>query len=85
MLPAGADAAEAFYRVVDAAYERRSVASPRTCTRPASTPLMPKSIATALSTGSCTTPTSCHRRASVRLEEALAGAGVVALTPNEPP
>jgi DNA replication protein DnaC len=26
MLPAGQDAAEAFYRVVDAAYERRSVA-----------------------------------------------------------
>jgi DNA replication protein DnaC len=26
MLPSGQDAAEAFYRVVDAAYERRSVA-----------------------------------------------------------
>ncbi|GAA5166232.1 hypothetical protein GCM10023321_57250 [Pseudonocardia eucalypti] len=26
MLPVGADAAEAFYRIVDAAYERRSIA-----------------------------------------------------------
>jgi hypothetical protein len=26
MLPAGQDAAEAFYRITDAAYERRSVA-----------------------------------------------------------
>jgi DNA replication protein DnaC len=28
MLPAGQDAAEAFYRIVDAAYERRSIAAP---------------------------------------------------------
>lgn len=44
MLPAGQDAAEAFYRIIDAAYERRSIAvtsniHPRW--------LLPKTLATA--------------------------------------
>lgn len=37
MLPAGQDAAGAFYHVADAAYERRSRRSHRTCTPQSST------------------------------------------------
>ena len=64
MLPAGQDAGEAFYRVVDAAYERRSIAvtSP-TCTPPGSTRSCPRPWPPRPSTGSCTTPTSCSPKA----------------------
>jgi DNA replication protein DnaC len=37
MLPVAADAAEALFRVVDAAYEQRSIALARTSIPPAST------------------------------------------------
>ncbi len=86
MLPAGADAAEAFYRVVDAAYERRSVAVTSNLHPSGFDTIMPKSIATAA------VDRLLHHAhlvategPSVRLEEALAGAGVVALTPGEAP
>jgi DNA replication protein DnaC len=81
MLPAGADAAEAFYRVIDAAYERRSVAVTSNIHPSGFDTIMPKSIATAA------VDRLLHHAhlvategPSVRLEEALAGAGVTALS-----
>ena len=59
LLPVATETAEALYRVVDAAYERRASPSARTCTPPASTSSCPKPSPTRRSTGSCTTPTSC--------------------------
>ncbi len=56
-LPAGQDAAEAFYRVVDAAYERRSVAVTSTSSPPASTRSCPRPWRPRPSTGCSTTPT----------------------------
>jgi len=47
MLPAGQDAAEAFYRVVDAAYERRSVAVTSNLHPSGFDTIMPKTLATA--------------------------------------
>ena len=47
MLPAGQDAAEAFYRLVDAAYERRSVAVDSNLHPSGFDELMPKTLATA--------------------------------------
>lgn len=84
MLPAGQDAAEAFYRVIDAAYERRSVAVTSNIHPSGFDTIMPKSIATAA------VDRLLHHAhlvategPSVRLEEALAGAGVKALA-NQP-
>jgi DNA replication protein DnaC len=57
MLPAGQDAAEAFYRVIDAAYERRSVAVTSNIHPSGFDQIMPKTLATATWTGCCTTPT----------------------------
>ncbi|MDA8038260.1 MAG: ATP-binding protein, partial [Actinomycetota bacterium] len=81
MLPAGAEAAEAFYRVVDAAYERRSLIVTSNIHPSGFDTIMPKSIATAA------VDRLLHHAhlvategPSVRLEEAMAGAGVVALT-----
>jgi DNA replication protein DnaC len=47
MLPAGQEAAEAFYRVVDAAYERRSVAVTSNLHPSGFDTIMPKTLATA--------------------------------------
>ncbi len=47
MLPAGQEAAEAFYRVVDAAYERRSVAVTSNLHPSGFDSIMPKTLATA--------------------------------------
>ena len=47
MLPAGLEAAEAFYRVVDAAYERRSVAVTSNLHPSGFDTFMPKTLATA--------------------------------------
>jgi DNA replication protein DnaC len=47
MLPTGQDAAEAFYRVVDAAYERRSVAVTSNIHPSGFDQIMPKTLATA--------------------------------------
>jgi DNA replication protein DnaC len=83
-LPAGQEAGEAFYRVVDAAYERRAVAVSSNVHPGGFDTLMPKSLATPavdrllhhahlVQTGGT----------SLRLTEALAGAGVVALGPSD--
>ena len=47
LLPAGQEAAEAFYRVVDAAYERRSVAVTSNLHPAGFDTIMPKTLATA--------------------------------------
>ena len=77
MLPAGQDAAEAFYRVVDAAYERRSVAVTSNLHPSGFDTIMPKTLATA------TVDRLLHHAhvvltegASYRLAEATAGKGV---------
>ena len=81
MLPAGQDAAEAFYRVVDAAYERRSVAVTSNIHPSGFDTIMPKTLATA------TVDRLLHHAHLVltkgdshRLAEALAGNGVVPLS-----
>jgi len=80
MLPAGADAAEAFYRIVDAAYERRSIAVTSNIHPSGFDTIMPKTLATATvdrllhHAHLVTTKGDSHR-----LAEALAGKGVVAL------
>ncbi len=77
MLPAGQDAAEAFYRVVDAAYERRSVAVTSNLHPSGFDTIMPKTLATA------TVDRLLHHAhlvlaegGSHRLSEAVAGKGV---------
>jgi len=81
MLPAGIEAAEAFYRVVDAAYERRSVAVTSNLHPSGFDTIMPKTLATA------TVDRLLHHAhvvltegASYRLAEATAGKGVVPLS-----
>jgi DNA replication protein DnaC len=81
MLPAGQDAAEAFYRIVEAAYERRSVAVTSNIHPSGFDSIMPKTLATATvdrllhHAHLVTTSGDSHR-----LAEALAGKGVVPLT-----
>ncbi|MCQ8835557.1 hypothetical protein NQU54_42735 [Streptomyces samsunensis] len=60
MLPAGQDVAEAFYRIIDAAYERRSVAVISNIHLSGFDSIMPKTLATA----TCTTHTSSRPRAT---------------------
>ncbi len=79
-LPAGQDAAEAFYRVIDAAYERRSVAVTSNLHPSGFDTIMPKGLATA------TVDRLLHHAhlvltegGSHRLAEAVAGKGVVPL------
>lgn len=80
MLPSGQDAAEAFYRVVDAAYERRSVAVTSNLHPSGFDTIMPKTLATA------TVDRLLHHAhlivtegQSLRLAEASAGRGVMPL------
>ena len=80
MLPVGQDAAEAFYRIVDAAYERRSIAVTSNIHPSGFDTIMPKTLATA------TVDRLLHHAhvvltegGSLRLAEALAGKGVVPL------
>ncbi len=78
MLPAGQEAAEAFYRVVDAAYERRSVAVTSNLHPSGFDTIMPRTLATAA------VDRLLHHAhvvltdgASYRLAEATTGKGVV--------
>ena len=80
MLPAGQPAAEAFYRVVDAAYERRSVAVTSNLHPSGFDTIMPKTLATA------TVDRLLHHAhvvltegTSLRLSDATAGRGVMPL------
>ncbi|GGK81332.1 ATPase AAA [Planomonospora parontospora subsp. parontospora] len=81
LLPVSHDTAEAFYRVVDAAYERRSLAVTSNIHPSGFDTIMPKTMATA------TVDRLMHHAHLVetsgeshRLAEALAGRGVVPLT-----
>jgi DNA replication protein DnaC len=81
MLPAGQDAAEAFYRLVDASYERRSVAVTSNIHPSGLDTIMPRTLATA------TVDRLLHhahlvltRGDSHRLAEALAGKGMIPLS-----
>lgn len=81
MLPAGQDAAEAFYRIIDAAYEKRSVAVTSNIHPSGFDSIMPKTLATA------TVDRLLHhahliltKGDSHRLQQALTGKGVTALT-----
>lgn len=81
MLPAGQDAAEAFYRITDAAYERRSIAVTSNIHPSGFDTIMPKTLATA------TVDRLLHHAHLVltkgdshRLAEALAGKGITPLT-----
>jgi DNA replication protein DnaC len=81
MLPVGPDAAEAFYRIVDAAYERRSIAVTSNIHPSGFDTIMPKTLATATvdrllhHAHLITTKGDSHR-----LAQALAGKGVQPLT-----
>ena len=57
LLPISQDAAEGLYRLVDAAYERRSLALSSNLHPSGFDQLMDKTIASALVDRSCTTPT----------------------------
>jgi DNA replication protein DnaC len=82
LLPASAEAAEALFRVVDAAYEKRSVALSSNIHPSGFDELMPKSLATA------TVDRLLHHahviitdgQESYRLAQATAGKGVRPLT-----
>lgn len=85
MLPVGQDSAEALFRLVDAAYEKRSVAVTSNLHPAGFDELMPKTLATA------TVDRLLHHAhmivthgESVRLAEASVGAGVVPLWPVSP-
>ncbi len=83
LLPVGPDAAEGLYRLVDAAYERRSVAISSNLHPSAFDELMPKTLATATVDRLLHHAHVCVTTGdSVRLSEALTGQGVVALNPG---
>jgi hypothetical protein len=63
MLPTGQAAGEVFYRLVDAAYERRSVAVTSNIHPRASKRSCPGPLRRPPSTGSCAPPMSCSPRA----------------------
>lgn len=86
MLPAGAEAAEAFYRVIDAAYERRSVAVSSNIHPSGFDTIMPKSLATpAVDRLLHHAHLVATEGSSLRMAEAVAGRGVVPLGPVASP
>jgi DNA replication protein DnaC len=81
LLPVAQDAAEGLYRLVDAAYEKRSVAISSNLHPAAFDELMPKTLATATVDRLLHHAHVCRTSGdSVRLSQALAGQGVMALT-----
>jgi DNA replication protein DnaC len=81
LLPVGPDTAEGLYRLVDAAYERRSVAVSSNLHPAGFDELMPKTLATATVDRLLHHAHLCVTRAdSVRLSQATSGKGVVPLT-----
>ncbi|MDA8073059.1 MAG: IS21-like element helper ATPase IstB [Actinomycetota bacterium] len=82
LLPVGPDAAEGLYRLVDAAYERTSVAVSSNLHPSAFDELMPKTLATATVDRLLHHAHVCATTGdSVRLSEALSGHGVIPLHP----
>src|SRR5215208_1178433 len=81
LLPVGPDAAEGLYRLVDAAYERRSVAVSSNLHPSGFDELMPKTLATATVDRLLHHAHLCQTSGeSVRLSQALTGRRVKALT-----
>ena len=81
LLPVAEDAAEGLYRLVDAAYEKRSVAVSSNLHLAAFDELMPKTLATATVDRLLHHAHVCQTAGdSVRLSQALAGQGVRPLT-----
>jgi DNA replication protein DnaC len=82
LLPVGADAAEGLYRLVDAAYERRSIAVSSNLHPSGFDELMPKTLATATVDRLLHHAHLCDTTGgeSVRLAQATAGKGVTPLT-----
>jgi DNA replication protein DnaC len=81
LLPVGQDAAEGLYRLVDAAYEKRSVAVSSNLHPAAFDELMPKTLATATVDRLLHHAHICQTTGeSVRLTQALAGQGVSPLS-----
>ena len=87
LLPVGPDAAEGLYRLVDAAYERRSVAISSNLHPSGFDELMPKTLATATVDRLMHHAHLCATTGeSVRLAQATAGHGVTPLLePNNHP
>ena len=80
LLPVGPDAAEGLYRLVDAAYEKRSVAVSSNLHPSGFDELMPKTLATATVDRLLHHAHLCQTSGeSVRLAQALAGSGVTPL------
>lgn len=80
LLPVGTDAAEGLYRVVDAAYEKRSIAISSNLHPAGFDELMPKTLATATVDRLLHHAHLCQTSGdSVRLTQALAGKGVTQL------
>ncbi len=81
LLPVGPDAAEGLYRLVDAAYERRSVAVSSNLHPSGFDELMPKTLATATVDRLMHHAHVCQTAGeSIRLTQAIAGQGVVPLS-----
>ncbi len=80
LLPVGTDAAEGLYRIVEAAYERKSVAMSSNLHPSGFDELMPKTLATATVDRLLHHSHLCQTSGdSVRLTQALQGQGVKAL------
>ena len=81
LLAVGADAAEGLYRLVDAAYKKRSIAISSNLHPAGFDELMPKTLATATVDRLLHHAHLCQTRGdSVRLSQAMTGKGVKALT-----
>lgn len=81
LLPVSADAAEALYRLVDAGYEKRSIAVSSNLHPAGFDELMPKTLATATVDRLLHHAHLCQTNGeSIRLTQALAGQGVTPLT-----
>jgi len=81
LLPVSADAAEGFYRLVDAAYERRSLAVSSNLHPSGFDEIMPKTLATATVDRLMHHAHVCQTSGdSIRLTQAIAGKGVIPLS-----
>ncbi len=81
MLPVAPDAAEALFRIVDAAYEKRSIALTSNIHPAGFDELMPKTLAAATVDRLLHHAHVCQTTGeSVRLSQAIAGQGVTPLT-----